>query len=569
MSVEVPRDSNDDAPGGAKAPISGWWIALAVVAVNLLVYGQVLWFEAIDGWDDYLYFFDHHLLHHWPEAGWSERLLTPEIGYPGPIPTLLYFLVHRLPEALVFPAAHGLNLLLHLVNLGLVYVVGKRLLQSRRAAWVVAVLWSVHPLLAETIAWISNLKSVGMATAMLAALWVWMRFLEAPKTRYLVAAGVLLVVGLGFKPPAVVLLPLLLGVALVRKPQVVWRLRTIVFSVVTGVFTAVYLWIARRIHHGFIQEDGYAATAGGLWPTMERMGGAFFVQMRNIVYPHELHPMYFPGEVGGGQVIVGWAALLGLVGCTVWAVVKCRDAAPGLVVFWMTYLPHSGLEYLPRFTADTYMYLPLLGLLWSACAVVRRVPPSVAKRWGRAAKIAFVAAVVALAVVAFFQTARWANSSTLWKPLLQDHPDQYEPYHLVGEIYFSRGDYDEAVQIYEAGMEHFSDAAGDRAMALARALEMAGRPGEARDHMVRILAGEFPRSDSAASYAMYLMVSYELSVPPPGQGREEIVAAALEVLDRGELEASHAEHGARYFRDQGEEKLAQIYEDYAQRLRQE
>lgn len=562
-------ESVDDNTDQANQSLSWRWLA-GLMALNLIIYLQVLSFGVIDGWDDYLYFLDHSLLEQWPDADWSERLLTPEIGYPGPIPTLLYFGVHQLPPGLVEAAAHGLNLGFHLVNVVLVLMVGRRFLDSPLHARLAALLWSVHPLLAETVAWISNLKSVGMATAVLGAMLVWGRYLETPRPRYLVAAGLCLVAGLGFKPPAVVILPLLLALTLLLRPELLWRPATIGFSAITGAVTAAYLWVAREIHHEFIQEDGFAAGGLGLVETLERVGAAFRVQLENIFVPRELHPMYFADAVTTLEAALGLAALAGLVALTAWTWFKCRAAAAGLIFFWMNYLPHSGIEYLPRFTADTYMYLPLLGLLWAGLALFGRLEEVMVDRWSRVLKIGVVATVFAFSMLSFAQTARWSNPHTLWSPVLEEFPEQYPPYHMVGQVYFDEGEYEDAVKFFEAGLPYYQDVAGDRIMALGYALERSGRPAEALDHMVKVLSGHYVDGDfvepaEADQYTLYLVMTYELSLPEEADRRGEVLDAARSVLEAGDLEADHARSVAEYLEEHDEPDLAQQFRDHAQR----
>lgn len=179
LRIQVsPRNESVLAMSEPSSKSRHFYLAI-LLGVTVLIYAQVLRFGLISGWDDKLYFMSHSLLEGWPEASWRDRLLTPELGYPSPLPTAIYFLLHRLPEATAVALAHGVNLIFHLINVCLAFAVARRFLPRLSQAFGATLIWAVHPVLAESVAWITNLKSLGMATAVLAAIWVWDRYLQS------------------------------------------------------------------------------------------------------------------------------------------------------------------------------------------------------------------------------------------------------------------------------------------------------------------------------------------------------------------------------------------------------
>src|SRR5690554_1861081 len=94
---------------------------LLLVLITVAIYAQILSFGVMDTWDDQLFFMKRPELENWWGVSWYERLVTPEIGYPIPIPTFLYVLIQSLPGDWVLPASHGISVLLQCINAGLVY----------------------------------------------------------------------------------------------------------------------------------------------------------------------------------------------------------------------------------------------------------------------------------------------------------------------------------------------------------------------------------------------------------------------------------------------------------------
>ena len=75
------------------------WGVIAVIYAQAWDFGALLYF------DDRLYFVGRALVDDWWGAPWSDRLLTPDVGYPNPGPTAIYAAVRSLPADLILPAA--------------------------------------------------------------------------------------------------------------------------------------------------------------------------------------------------------------------------------------------------------------------------------------------------------------------------------------------------------------------------------------------------------------------------------------------------------------------------------
>lgn len=524
--------------------------------LSLLIYGQVVGFGVIDIWDDARYFLSRELLDGWFAASWYERLATPEIGYPGPIPAFLYFLLHQLPADLIVPAAHAVNLAFHLFNVVLVYAIAKVWLSNRQWAMAVAAVWAAHPVLVESVAWITNLKSLGVCSALLGAVLLSERYARTEEAILLPLLGVLFVVGLGFKPTAVVFVPVIIAVIALRSPQLLKRRSLIAFSLVSGAITVAYLKFAAGMHRGQVGESsGFDVGYNGMFEMVERSGAAFFVQVRNVVRPLELHPAYYPSEVGSFQSMLGVGVLLLIGLATVWAIRNCRSAAMGLSFFWITYAPHSGLEFLPRFTADTYAYLPLFGLIAGVVGVMKKYRKALFPRYRRAVAIGVVGLVVVLGFMSFFQTSRWANSRTLWEPVAEAYPDVFQPNHMMGIYHFERGEYEEALE-YHRQAKAVNPAASRTEIFLPRTLERLGRVQEAFDLTLKNLAADGPTHPQAESYAIWLWTGYGEALSISDSGRRHLLEAVEPGLQRGAFNERELKTLEQRLRDFGEEEMA-------------
>lgn len=160
------------------------WPLLAVGAITAaaLLYARTLKYGAHETWDDGKFVLYRPELLDWWSSTWTERLLTPEIGYPIPLPTFVQAHIRFLAPDAYLTVLHGLSVALHLTCAILIF----RLLHhwnSQRTAALTTSLWVVHPAMVETVAWLTNLKTLLATLFSLVALHAWTMITDAEHTR--------------------------------------------------------------------------------------------------------------------------------------------------------------------------------------------------------------------------------------------------------------------------------------------------------------------------------------------------------------------------------------------------
>ena len=280
---------------------------LGLVVLSAGIYHAVGTFGVQAGWDDPTFVFDRSELRDWWAASWRQRLLTPRIGYPMPVPTFLHYLVGRLPEPWMVGIAHLMNLVFHLINVCLAGLLARRLLGSAGAALAVAALWAAHPLLVESVAWLTNLKTVTFATFFLGATLVWLRHLRQPGL--LSAAGVvgLYILALGCRPEAVVAGPFWAVLAALRGRERLGQ-RLVWGPIAACVLVAlVYVPVAQMGHQRLIESDpSHQLLQVSILERLTRMSTALFLQLRHVVWPIDLQPSYLPDQIASMGCSIKW-----------------------------------------------------------------------------------------------------------------------------------------------------------------------------------------------------------------------------------------------------------------------
>jgi tetratricopeptide (TPR) repeat protein len=336
---------------------------------------------------------------------------------------------------------HLVNVLIHLISSLLIYWI---LLRMTGAAWpsgLAALLFAVHPLHVESVAWVSERKDVLSVCLGLLAISAYISYARSRHWAWYMAAVVLFGLSLMAKP-MLVTLPLILLLL------DYWPLRRIgggggrgVLWVVLEKLPLLALSAADCIVTMISQRNGGAM---GLSPPLfERLGHAM---LTSLVY---LGKLFVPINLGVGyphpaalgmpiSLVAAIAALVVLIVLTI-ATLALRRRAPYLIVGWLWFLvtlvPVIGIVQVGvQGMADRYMYLPSIGifiaLAWSAWELLSRAGKRQTVFWGAAAS-----ALVACILLAHRQAGYWRDSIALFEHSTQVIPDNYIGHDCLGIAY--------------------------------------------------------------------------------------------------------------------------------------
>lgn len=400
-------------------------VLLAVVPLLPSLPGKFL------DWDDPYYVTHNFRIHQmsWANAADLFRLEPRNGPIPNgqytPLAELTLMVEHRL-AGLTPWVYHATNLLIHVANVFLVYVLLRKLRADRAWAWLTAALFAVHPLHVESVAWIAERKDVLCALFYLGALILYLRFRETERIRWFaasVAAGLLALLS---KPMAVtlpavlVLCDLYLGRPLADQWKRPWLLPFAALSLVFAVITL-------RTHTGYGIIRG--GEVGNVVQNAMMACWNFFWFVGKTVWPVGL-TAYVPVPPAGAATTAVYAlATLGVAALAAGLAAYSRRRGLRLVPFGVFFfmaalLPVSrlvpiGIRYM---VADRFFYIPGIGfLMLLAYGLVQWVRRPGAARPVRIAAVA--ALVLAWGGLTFAQSRVWRTSETLWTRVLERVPN--------------------------------------------------------------------------------------------------------------------------------------------------
>jgi len=401
-------------------------IALSLALVVFAIYWPVRDFPFVS-FDDPLYVSNNAMVQQGlTPAGveWAFRTFHAVNWHP------LTWLSHMLDVSLFGPDASGMhhlvNVILHAANAILLFVLLRSMTGTLWRSAAVALLFAVHPLRVESVAWVAERKDVLSTALGLLALLVWVRWTRRGGALLYLLAIASAGLGLMAKPMLVTLpgILLLLDVWPLRRldlaasPREIAR-RTARLMLEKAPFVALSL--AGSVATLLAQRSGSALAPLDAVPLLARLAIAISgvaEYLRLVLWPRGLavlYPLYLPP-------VRQWLASLVLVAVVTILVVAARRSRPWLLVGWLwflgTLIPVSGLVSVgSQFVADRYTYVPAIGLLialvWLAAEMLER---AFGRRIGGrvGAALALVAAIP-LAILARAQVQVWSDSVVLYR----------------------------------------------------------------------------------------------------------------------------------------------------------
>ena len=423
---------------------------LLLGAVAFIVYAGTLAFGFV--YDDRAQVLDNRIITSWSYVpGYFAHhvwyLIDPHFApnYYRPI-FLLWLKINYSLFALSPAGWHFASVAIHILATLQVFWLGKRLLKSHNAAAIAALIFAVHPVHVESVAWVSGITDPLMCVALLGSVLAFLRWQETRSVASYVAAMVVGAGALASKEPAVVL-PLLVGVsawAATPRGSKLSRVDRLALLPFVGLLIA-YLAVRVHVIHGFSHPMGSASARQMLltWPS------AIVFYLRQLFAPYELsvfHDLPWVYSPLSARFVVPLAIIIAVLAIIVLALRTTTERKPLLAALAWISIPLFPMMDLRVYREgelvhDRYAYVASIGLAFFLVAfaqiLLQKLPEHVRFARARAVAIAFVAVFAALT---FYNQSDWASDLLLFTHALKIAPDNNVAMTDLGTVYAERGD---------------------------------------------------------------------------------------------------------------------------------
>jgi len=483
-----------------KTPFKGrehCWICFLLIALTLAVYGPVKDFEFVN-FDDPQFVLDSHFIQKGLTLETLVLSFTDSIhmtNYWVPL-TCLSIIFDFQVYGLNAGGYHVTNLILHLLNTVLLFMVLNRMTGALWQSAFVAALFALHPLHVESVAWVTERKDVLSTFFGMLALYSYAWYVERPGFRRYVWVIIFFIFGLMSKPMLVTLPFVLLlldywplgrhrsgpPAAISGEPRQSATVLRLVWEKVPFFMVTLAACVA-----AYVTQDAADAIAPlSLYPLSVRFVVtlvSYVSYIGKMCWPYPLAVLYpHPGTLPLWQG-AGAGLLLLLI---TFLALKSARRYPWFIIGWLWYLgtllPVSGLVVIgPHAMADRYTYIPLIGLFiiiaWGASDLFRRWS---SRPLGIAA--AAIGVLLILMVLTGFQVRYWENSVTLFEHANEVVHDDFIIHSNLGNALARKGRLNDAVAHYSKALAINPGKSADIHNNLGAALLVSGKTSEAMTH---------------------------------------------------------------------------------------
>jgi len=393
---------------------------------------------------------------------------------PGSYYRPLFLLLVRVNYAIFGTRPVGWHLVaisFHLLATWLTFVLAKKLTGRLTPAWLAALIFGIHPVHHEVVAWVTGSIESVFAVLFLAAFLAYLKSIEKPRAVWMMASCALYAAALLCKETAIVLPALVFahgwlafdaaesGTNLEASSRFKSALKPASFYLPVAV---LYFVVRHAVFSGVAQPT----PSGSVMAWLLTLPSILFLYVRHWFVPvrlSEFYDLFYQTNLSPTHVLLPLLALI-LLGGAVWFLRKKMGArAVGYAAAWMVIPLLPALDTFvfrsEELVHDRYFYVPSVGAALLVALFIERVMTTRVGLFGQPVHV--LTAGFALAIVLAFFAARaatpWSSNDALYSRANQIAPLNSVATNNLGAELGAKGQVDRAQAVLEDGYRRHAD----------------------------------------------------------------------------------------------------------------
>jgi tetratricopeptide (TPR) repeat protein len=399
-------------PAYTKTP--GWVVPLILIICFVAFLPSLQ--AGFVNWDDDDYVVKNRMIKSLANIG--DMITTPVQGNYHPV-TMFSLAINFAMSGLDGWSYHFFNMVFHLVNCWLVFRL-VMLLSKRNLviAFTVAVFFAIHPMHAESVAWVSERKDLLYGMFFIAGLISYTRYVDTDSRKQYYLAFLFLVLSILSKPAAVIFPVVLFCIDILRARKLNGKLfaEKIIFLVPSIIMGAITL---------MAQKDVGATDTLGVLSIGSKVLFGFYGIMTyffKMIVPLNLSVFYpFPAINQKLPTVYYVSPVFSILLAVVFFYFLKRNR---VISFGISFYIANLLLVLQLFSvgsaviAERYTYIPYIGLFYIAGWMINRYAK------GNLSKANYIILPITLlfTILTFNQASVWKSSASLWDQAIRNQP---------------------------------------------------------------------------------------------------------------------------------------------------
>lgn len=394
------------------------------------------------------------------------------ITYYRPLITILNVITYKIFGLKPF-LFHVENLLLHIANVGMVYILLRMAFRTGvMTSFLGALLFAIHPVNTEAVAFISGRTDlVATFCFLLALLSVSFRHYHQLTSQkpFIVLAFIFYICGLLAKENVVVLGPVILLIDYYQSKALTPR--SYFRQSRPFIFTVVILWLSITFAYFFVRFFLIKGIEPGSYPggtfllTMLTMAKVFWHYVYLLILPvwqiasyeNYFMPVGVPGSFTPFHLVRLILAILGVlifVGTAFYLLLTKKQYALPLWWFILTLSPVLNIVPFGIWLAERFLYLPSIALAIMCAFILERLWLKLSPTKKKLLLGLLVLLILFYSTLAFQRSLVWRTDETLWLDVLKKNPYSDVALGNLAEIKIAQQKYNEALSYVEKALAY-------------------------------------------------------------------------------------------------------------------
>lgn len=338
---------------------------------------------------------------------------------------------------------HIFNLIFHFGTAMFLFLIVRRLI-GERPAWFASVLFAVHPILSETVIWISALPTPQYSFLLMVSLFAYITHEKTKKRRWYYITLFFCALSILSAEQAVAL-PLIIVLTEISffSLKKNWK-RVLPFLLIVGIKGGMSLMnIGPRL--ASFESDFY--TKRVFYNPLVHLPYSISSYLELMVFPKNLTIYHADIAISWFALILRWIVLILFIIAIVYSFKKRRPVFFGLMFFILALSPTLIPINIVWMVAERYVYLGTAGIV----IVIGYLLSLIADRKKYATAV-YVVVIVAVALFLMRTTARvtdWQTEDDFWVATVQTSPTSPNAHNNMGYVYSKWGDDAAAIKEYK------------------------------------------------------------------------------------------------------------------------
>jgi protein O-mannosyl-transferase len=429
-----------------------WLVAISLITIALFY--KVLSFEFLE-WNESKLITENHEIQNLSIKNIANYFSDFETDGYYPLAKLNFTFAYKIAQNNPF-VFHLLSILLHILNIVLVFYFLKLLFQKFEISIIAALLFAIHPLHVEAVTWISANNILLFTAFSLLSLIFFIQSTENDKKKWYWWSIIFFILALFTKSQAAVLIfgilliDYYIGREIFTKSNFIKKLPYLVLALIFGVLSFITFYSSRLI-------EGNALPDYNFFEKITVASYGLILYFVKLIAPIKLSAFYpLPELMNGGLSAIYWIytlIVLALISTIVYAIKKDKKlVAFGLLFFIVNIIFLLRPEpFTNSLLANKNIYLGSIGIfilvgygysLLKNSKLLKIIGGSI-----------FLLYIVLLGFTNFNHSKLWQNSLVFSNEIVRENPEHYLGYKLRGIAFRNDGLYNEALNDFQKALE--------------------------------------------------------------------------------------------------------------------